>query len=59
MINMVINPVAFQLGNLSVKWYGIIMAVAIILAAWMSIEEGKKRQIISVALATEEKQRLL
>ena len=47
MINMVINPVAFQLGNLSVKWYGIIMAVAIILAAWMSIEEGKKRQIIS------------
>ena len=47
MINMVINPVAFQLGNLSVKWYGIIMAVAIVLAAWMSIEEGKKRQIIS------------
>lgn len=47
MINMVINPIAFQLGNLSVKWYGIIMAVAIILAAWMSIEEGKKRQIIS------------
>ena len=40
MINMVINPVAFQLGNLSVKWYGIIMAVAIVLAAWMSIEEG-------------------
>ena len=47
MINMVINPVAFQLGNLSVKWYGIIMAVAIVLAAWMSIEEGKKRKIIS------------
>ena len=43
----VINPVAFNLGNLSVKWYGIIMAVAIILATWMSINEGQKRQISS------------
>lgn len=47
MLDLIINPVAFRLGNLSVKWYGIIMAVAIILAAWMSINEGKKRHIIS------------
>ncbi len=47
MINLIINPVAFQIGSLSVKWYGIIMAVAIVLAAWMAINEGKKRQIIS------------
>ena len=47
MTKLVINPVAFQLGDLSVKWYGIIMAVAIVLAAWMAINEGKKRQIIS------------
>ena len=46
MTNLVINPVAFHLGNLSVKWYGIIMAVAIMLACWMAINEGKKRQII-------------
>ena len=46
MTNLVINPVAFHLGNLSVKWYGIIMAVAIVLACWMAINEGKKRQII-------------
>ncbi|MDA6088828.1 prolipoprotein diacylglyceryl transferase [Lactobacillus amylovorus] len=46
MTKLVINPVAFQLGNLSVKWYGIIMAVAIILAAFMAINEGKKRHII-------------
>lgn len=42
-----INPVAFKLGNLSVKWYGIIMAVAIILAVSMAIFEGRKRQIES------------
>lgn len=42
MTKLVINSVAFQLGNLSVKWYGIIMAVAIILAAFMAINEGKK-----------------
>ena len=44
---LTINPVAFKLGNLSVKWYGIIMAVAIILAVSMAINEGHKRQIES------------
>ena len=44
---LIINPVAFKLGNLSVKWYGIIMAVAIILAVLMAIFEGRKRQIES------------
>lgn len=43
MTKLVINPVAFQLGSLSVKWYGIIMAVAIVLATWMAISEGKKK----------------
>lgn len=46
MLSLALNPVAFQLGSLSVKWYGIIMAVAIVLATWMAITEGKKRQII-------------
>ena len=31
-MTLTINPVAFNLGNLSVKWYGVIMALAIILA---------------------------
>ena len=44
---LTINPVAFKLGNLSVKWYGIIMAVAIFLAVSMAIFEGRKRQIES------------
>ncbi|RVU70278.1 MULTISPECIES: prolipoprotein diacylglyceryl transferase [Lactobacillus] len=45
MLSLIINPVAFRLGSLSVKWYGIIMAVAIILAVAMAINEGKKRQV--------------
>ncbi len=47
MLKLVINRVAFTLGSLQVKWYGIIMACAIILATWMAVEEGGKRQIIS------------
>lgn len=46
MINLAINPTAFVLGPFNVKWYGIIMAAAIVVAAWMAISEGKKRQII-------------
>ena len=46
-MTLTISPVAFKLGNLSVKWYGIIMAVAIILAVSMAIFEGRKRQIES------------
>ncbi|TSO26019.1 prolipoprotein diacylglyceryl transferase [Lactobacillus sp. LL6] len=46
-MQLVLNPIAFHLGNLSVKWYGIIMAIAIMVATWMAISEGKKRQIAS------------
>ncbi|GFZ26184.1 prolipoprotein diacylglyceryl transferase [Lactobacillus corticis] len=46
-MELVINRVAFQIGNLSVKWYGVNMAFAILLATWMAINEGKKRQIIA------------
>lgn len=51
MTKLVINPVAFQLGSLSVKWYGIIMAVAIVLATWMAISEGKKGKLLVMILS--------
>lgn len=44
---LTINPVAFALGSLNVKWYGVIMALAIIMAVSMAIVEGQKRQIAS------------
>lgn len=46
-MELVLSRIAFQIGSLSVKWYGIIMAVAIMLATWIAINEGKKRQIIA------------
>lgn len=43
---LALNPVAFRLGTLSVKWYGIIMATAVLVATLMAINEGKKRHIM-------------
>lgn len=43
---LVLNRIAFKFGNFSVKWYGIIMAIAIVVATWMAISEGKKRHIM-------------
>lgn len=40
-----IDPVAFQLGPISVAWYGIIIVIGMFLAVWLSIKEGEKRGI--------------
>jgi phosphatidylglycerol:prolipoprotein diacylglycerol transferase len=39
----VIDPIALQLGPLSVHWYGIIMATAILAAAWLGTNEARRR----------------
>ena len=38
-----IDPIALQLGPLSVHWYGIIMAAAILGAAWLGTAEARRR----------------
>lgn len=40
-----INPIAFSLGPFQVHWYGIIIGVGIILAAWIAMREGERRGI--------------
>lgn len=42
---MTIDPVAFELGPISVAWYGIIIVSAMILAIYLTINEGEKRGI--------------
>ncbi|WP_027108878.1 prolipoprotein diacylglyceryl transferase [Lacticigenium naphthae] len=37
-----IDPTAFTLGPLSVQWYGVIIALGIFLAVWLSIREAEK-----------------
>jgi phosphatidylglycerol:prolipoprotein diacylglycerol transferase len=39
----VIDPIALRLGPISIHWYGIIIATAILLAAWLGTAEAKRR----------------
>jgi phosphatidylglycerol---prolipoprotein diacylglyceryl transferase len=45
MINQIqpLNPVALELGPLSIRWYGIIIAFGIVVAYILAMREGKKR----------------
>lgn len=38
----VIDPIAFELGPISVAWYGVIIALAMLLAVFLSSREAKK-----------------
>ncbi|MGB4177012.1 MAG: prolipoprotein diacylglyceryl transferase, partial [Halanaerobiales bacterium] len=40
-----IEPVAFKLGTLEVRWYGVIIGTAIFLGTILSIREAKRRGI--------------
>ena len=42
---MAIDPIAFEIGPLSVAWYGLIIVVAMILAVYLTIKEGEIRGI--------------
>jgi phosphatidylglycerol:prolipoprotein diacylglycerol transferase len=42
-IRRVIDPIALQLGPISIHWYGIIMATAILAAAWFGTAEARRR----------------
>jgi len=42
---MAIDPVAFELGPLSVNWYGLIIVTGMILAIYLTINEGEKRGV--------------
>ncbi|KYD08009.1 prolipoprotein diacylglyceryl transferase [Caldibacillus debilis] len=39
------DPVAFKLGPISVRWYGIIIVTGILVAYFLAVREGKKRGI--------------
>ncbi len=42
---MTIDPIAFEIGPLSVAWYGLIIVTGMILAVYLTIREGEKRGI--------------
>lgn len=52
-----INPVVVQWGNLSIYWYGIAIAAAILAALWVAVRESRRKgipegEIYSLALWT-------
>lgn len=42
MATMLLNPIAFQLGPISVHWYGIILGIAALVGLLLAIREGKR-----------------
>jgi phosphatidylglycerol:prolipoprotein diacylglycerol transferase len=50
-LHFTINPVAFSLGNLSVKWYGIIIAAGLLLALMYGLRRSKSFGVSSDDLA--------
>ncbi len=39
------DPIAFRLGGLEVRWYGILMAVSVALGTWIAIKFARRRGI--------------
>jgi phosphatidylglycerol:prolipoprotein diacylglycerol transferase len=42
---LVINPIAFSIGSIDVRWYGIILGSAALIAILIAIQEGKRFKI--------------
>ncbi|HDT9319769.1 TPA: prolipoprotein diacylglyceryl transferase [Listeria monocytogenes] len=40
-----LDPVAIQIGSISVKWYGVIIASAVVIALLLALSEANKRKI--------------
>lgn len=40
-----LNKVFLQLGPISIKWYGVLIGLGVLLGLWMAIREGKRRGI--------------
>ncbi|HHY92087.1 MAG TPA: prolipoprotein diacylglyceryl transferase [Firmicutes bacterium] len=44
------DPIAFSLGPLTVRWYGILMAVALLVGTWLALKEARRQGVDEDAL---------
>ncbi|MFD1466163.1 prolipoprotein diacylglyceryl transferase [Lapidilactobacillus mulanensis] len=44
-IMLALNPIAFSLGNLHVRWYGVIITLGVVVAVFLSMREARPRGI--------------
>ena len=49
---MWIDPVAFEIGNLEVRWYGILIVIGVLLALFMGLQEGKEWELMKISIYT-------
>lgn len=42
---MEINPIAFQIGPLEVRWYGLLMSISVALGAFLALKEAERQKI--------------
>jgi len=40
-----LDKVFFELGPLSIKWYGVLIGIGVLLGLWLAIREGKRRGV--------------
>jgi len=40
-----INPVAFNIGSISVRWYGILMSVAVVIGTYLAMREARRQGV--------------
>ncbi|NLY49837.1 MAG: prolipoprotein diacylglyceryl transferase, partial [Firmicutes bacterium] len=37
------DPIAFYIGSIPVRWYGILMAVALMVGTWLALQEARRQ----------------
>ncbi|HJF53643.1 MAG TPA: prolipoprotein diacylglyceryl transferase [Limosilactobacillus coleohominis] len=42
---LALNPIAWQAGPFKIHWYGVIIAIGVVLALWLAVREGRRRGI--------------
>lgn len=43
MVNLTPDPIAFYIGSIPVRWYGILMAVALMVGTWLALQEARRQ----------------
>lgn len=49
-IQIGVNPVIFELGHLMVRWYSVLLALAVVAGVWLGVREAKRKGILASKL---------
>ncbi|UQS83321.1 prolipoprotein diacylglyceryl transferase [Bombilactobacillus thymidiniphilus] len=47
MTRTALNPIFLQIGPLTIRWYGVLIAIGAIIGVWVAVKEANRRQIMS------------